>query len=135
MQIILNYKSYYEAFKIGVIDNGFTAVARVLFYPIFKNHTVCDENGTPYEADNTYSSRWGNGQIPIQIEIQQAASDNAMLQAMIEHFNNKVVPYELSDALKDEMQNTTCFSWKMGNRYAAIPALEILRSSISRTSA
>lgn len=103
MQIILNYKSYYEAFKIGVIDNGFTAVARVLFYPIFKNHTVCDENGTPYEADNTYSSRWGNGQIPIQIEIQQAASDNAMLQAMIEHFNNKVVPYELSDALKDEM--------------------------------
>ena len=103
VQIILNYKSYYEAFKIGMIDNGFTAVARVLFYPIFKDHTVCDENGTPYEVDNTYSSRWGNGQIPIQIEIQQAASDNAMLQEMINYFDTKVVPYELSDALKDEM--------------------------------
>lgn len=103
VQIILNYKSYYEAFKIGIIDNGFTSVARVLFYPIFKDHTVCDENGTPYEADNTYSSRWGNGQIPIQIEIQQAASDNAMLREMIDYFENKVVPYEISDALKDEM--------------------------------
>ena len=88
MQIILNYKSFYEAFKIGVIDSGFMAVARVLFHPIFKDHTVCDENGTPYEADNTYSSRWSNGQIPIQIEIQKAADDNAMLQKMINYFDS-----------------------------------------------
>ncbi len=34
MKIILNYKSYYEAFKLGVTDNGVTDVARLLFYPI-----------------------------------------------------------------------------------------------------
>ena len=75
MQVILNYKSYYEAFRTGVIDNGFTPVAKVLFYPVFKDNTVCDENGTPYAVDNQNASKWGNGYIPIQTEIQQAVGD------------------------------------------------------------
>lgn len=101
MQVILNYKSYYEAFRTGVIDNGFTPVAKVLFYPVFKDNTVCDENGTPYAVDNQNASKWGNGYIPIQTEIQQAVGDNDMLSKMITYFNEKVVPYEISDALKD----------------------------------
>lgn len=103
MQVILNYKSFYEAFRLGVTDKGFTPVAKVLFYPIFKDHTVCDENGTPYEVDNQNASKWGNGYIPIQIEIQQAVGDNEMLLRLIEYFNKQVVPYEISDALMDEM--------------------------------
>lgn len=103
LQVILNYKSYYEAFKTGVINNGFTSVAKVLFYPVFKDHTICDENGTPYAVDNQNASKWGNGQIPMQIEIQQAVGNNEMLQRMIDYFNDKVMPYEISEALKDEM--------------------------------
>lgn len=103
MQVILNYKSYYEAFRTGVIDNGFTPVAKVLFYPVFKDNTVCDENGTPYAVDNQNASKWGNGYIPIQTEIQQAVGNNDILPRMITYFNEKVVPYEISDALKDEM--------------------------------
>lgn len=52
MKIILNYKSYYEAFKLGVTDNGFTDVARLLFYPIFEDKTILDENLNPYDVDN-----------------------------------------------------------------------------------
>ena len=33
MQVILNHKLYYEAFGMGVIDNGCTLVAKELFYP------------------------------------------------------------------------------------------------------
>lgn len=103
MQIILNYKSYYEAFKIGVINNGFTNVAKILFFPIFKDQTICDENNLPYAVDNQNASKWGNGSVPIQIEIQQAVGENDMLEKMITYFNDKIVPMEISDALKDEM--------------------------------
>lgn len=103
MQVILNYKSYYEAFKTGIIDSGFTTVAKMLFYPVFKESTICDEKGVPYEVTNQNASKWGNGYIPIQAEIQQAVGENEMLQKMIAHFNKTIVPYEVSDALKDEM--------------------------------
>ncbi len=103
MQVILNYKSYYEAFKLGVVNSGFKPVAEVLFYPLFHPHTITDENGEPYEVDSQNSSRWGNGQIPIQKEIQTVAGENETLAVMIEYFNTKVVPLELSDGLKDEM--------------------------------
>lgn len=65
----------------------------MLFYPVFKDNTVCDENGTPYAVDNQNASKWGNGYIPIQTEIQQAVGDNDMLSRMITYFNEKVVPY------------------------------------------
>lgn len=103
MQVILNYKSYYEAFKKGVVNNGFTAVAKMLFYPVFKDGSICDENGTPYAVDNQNASKWGNGNIPIPSEIQLAVGDNAMLTKLIEHFERTIVPYEITEALRDEM--------------------------------
>ena len=51
MPRILNYKSYYEAFKLGVVDDGFTPVARLLFFPLFDplgEIVLCDENDVPY---------------------------------------------------------------------------------------
>ena len=72
MQVILNYKSYYDAFKLGMVNNGFKPVAEVLFYPLFHSHTLCDGNGTPYEVDAGNASHWGNGQDLIPKEIQDA---------------------------------------------------------------
>ena len=103
MKVILNYKSFYDAFKLGMVDDGFTPVAKVLFYPLFSAHTILDENGEPYEVDAQNASRWGNGQIPIQKEIQDAAGTNEALTKMITYFKDKVVPIELSEALMDEM--------------------------------
>ena len=31
MKVILNYKSFYDACKLGMVDDGFTPVAKVLF--------------------------------------------------------------------------------------------------------
>ena len=103
MKVILNYKSFYDAFKLGMVDDGFTPVAKILFHPLFSSHTILDENGIPYEVDAQNASRWGNGQIPIQKEIQDAAGTNDTLTKMITYFNDKVVPIELSEALMDEM--------------------------------
>ncbi len=102
MKIILNYKSYYEAFKLGVTDNGFTDVARLLFYPIFKEKTILDENLNPYDVDNANASAWGNGYKTIPKEIQAAVGKNEMLTKIITYFDSSVVPV-LSDAIADEM--------------------------------
>lgn len=103
MQVILNYKSYYEAFRLGVVNNGFKPVADVLFYPLFKSHTLMDAKGEPYEVTAQNASRWGNGQDPIQKEIQDAAGTNETLDELVHYFDNTVVPHELSPALRDEM--------------------------------
>ena len=102
LKIILNYKSYYEAFKLGVTDNGFTDVARLLFYPIFEEKTILDENLNPYDVDNVNASAWGNGYKTIPKEIQAAVGKNEMLTKIIAYFNSSVVPL-LSDAITDEM--------------------------------
>ena len=39
MKVILNYKSFYDAFKLGMVDDGFTPVAKILFHPLFSSHT------------------------------------------------------------------------------------------------
>lgn len=102
LKIILNYKSYYEAFKLGVTDNGFTDVARLLFYPIFEEKNILDENLNPYDVDNANASAWGNGYKTIPKEIQAAVGKNEMLTKIITYFDSSVVPV-LSDAIADEM--------------------------------
>jgi hypothetical protein len=103
VKIILNYKTYYEAFRLGVVNNGFKPVADVLFYPLFKSHTLMDAKGEPYEVTAQNASRWGNGQDLIQKEIQDVAGTNESLVELIRYFNDIVVPRELSPALQDEM--------------------------------
>ena len=103
MDVILNYKSYYEAFKLGVVDSGYTAVAKLLFFPLFDPHTLLNDEGVPFEADPTNSSHWAHGYIPIHINIRTEASTDATLQKYIEYFRYTVIPKKLSDATKDEM--------------------------------
>ena len=93
MQVILNYKSYFEAFRLGVVNNGFKPVAEVLFYPLFRSHILLDE------VNSQNASRWGNGQDPIQKEIQDAAgTDEKVVVTDPEHV-------EIVWKFKDEVRN------------------------------
>lgn len=106
MPRILNYKSYYEAFKLGVVDDGFTPVARLLFFPLFDpkgSIVLCDENDVPYEANNKNSSAWGNGTEPIPQRIQTEIGKNETLAILIKHFSSKDFKAAISDAKEDEM--------------------------------
>lgn len=106
MPRILNYKSYYEAFKLGVVDDGFTPVARLLFFPLFDPQgsiVLCDENDVPYEANNKNSSAWGNGTEPIPQRIQIEIGKNETLDILIKHFTSKDFKAAISDAKEDEM--------------------------------
>lgn len=106
MPRILNYKSYYEAFKLGVVDDGFTPVARLLFFPLFDpkgNIVLCDENDVPYEVNNKNSSAWGNGTEPIPQRIQTEIGKNETLTILIKHFSSKDFKAAISDAKEDEM--------------------------------
>ena len=89
MPRILNYKFFYEAFRLGVIDDGFTSVARLLFFPLFDpmgEIIFCDENGIPYEVNNKNSSAWGNGTEPIPQIIQAEIGKNETLAILIKYF-------------------------------------------------
>ena len=106
MPRILNYKSYYEAFKLGVVDDGFTPVARLLFFPLFDplgEIVLCDENDVPYEANNKNSSAWGNGTESIPQKIQTEIGKNETLVLLINHFNSNDFKDAISDAKEDEM--------------------------------
>jgi len=106
MPKILNYKSYYEAFKLGVVDDGFTPVARLLFFPLFDPNgdiVLCDENDVPYEVNNKNGSAWGNGTEPIPQRIQTEIGKNETLEILIKHFASNNFKVAISDAKEDEM--------------------------------
>ena len=75
MKTVLNYSAYYEVFSIGVVDSGYTAVARMLFSPLFDPHILLDKNGVPYEVNNQNAQGWSIGKDLIPKEIQKAAND------------------------------------------------------------
>lgn len=66
MQVILNYKSYFEAFRRGIVNNGFKPVAEVLFYLLFRSHTLLDAKSVPYEVNSQNASRWGMDRIQFK---------------------------------------------------------------------
>ena len=106
MPKILNYKSYYEAFKLGVVDDGFTPVARLLFFPVFDPFgeiALCDETGEPYGIDNKNASAWGNGTEPIPQIVQTEIGKNETLDVIIEYFSSSTFKEAISDAKEDEM--------------------------------
>lgn len=103
---ILNYKAFYEAFKLGVVDDGFTPVARLLFSPLFDPQgdiILCDENDVPYEVNNKNSSAWGNGTEPIPQKIQAEIGKNETLAILIKYFSSQDFKVAISDAKEDEM--------------------------------
>ncbi len=106
MPRILNYKSYYEAFKLGVIDDGFTPVARLLFSPLFDTKwdiIVCDDYEVPYAVDPQNASAWGNGFEPIPGNIQKVAAKKETLDVIIKCFSSKDFIENIVDAKTDEM--------------------------------
>ena len=105
-QLILNYKSYYEAFSNGVVKKGYKPVADILFKPLFDPHTICDQEGNPYEINAQNANAWGKGQEPIPTEIQSAVGKAEWLEVLIKYFEGLLQKGILSDALKDEMLET-----------------------------
>jgi len=106
MPRILNYKSFYEAFKLGVVDDGFTPVARMLFEPLFdpdRDPPLCDENGELYKVTNRNASEWGNGTEPIPIAIQTDVGKKEALELIINHFSKKEFMDKIIFAKEDEM--------------------------------
>ena len=106
MPRILNYKSYYEAFRLGVIDDGFTPVGRLLFFPLFDpmgTILLCDENDVPYEVNNKNASAWGNGTEPIPQKIQTEIGKKETLEILIKYFTSKDFTQMIVDAKEDEM--------------------------------
>ena len=105
MQVILNYKSYFEAFKVGVIDDGFTPVARLLFHPLFDPDklAVCDENGVLYVADNRVTPDWSRGYKSIPRNIRIAAGKKETLQVLIDYFNSTEFKEQLLEIKEDDL--------------------------------
>ncbi len=108
MQVILNYKSFYEAFKIGVIDDGYTSVARLLFFPLFDpdHMALCDETGELYEVDNRNANDWSKGLKQIPRLIREAAGKKDTLQVLIEHFNSDSFKNALIEIREDDMDES-----------------------------
>lgn len=106
MPRILNYKSYYEAFKQGVVDDGYTPVARLLFFPIFDPKgtiILCDENDVPYAVDNKNAFAWSKGTEPIPQIIQAEIGKKETLDILITYFSSKALTAKIADAKADEM--------------------------------
>ena len=105
MKTVLNYSAYYEVFSIGVVDSGYTAVARMLFSPLFDPHILLDKNGVPYEVNNQNAQGWSIGKDLIPKEIQKAANDKKWKEKIISHFTDDLYPAQMNTATKDEMLN------------------------------
>lgn len=106
MQVILNYKSLYEAVKIGVVNDGYTSVTRMLFFPVFDIYwgiMPCDADGVPYAVDNQNANSWCKGEEPIPTEIKKAIGKKTTLEALIEYYKSKDFTDQLYEATEDEM--------------------------------
>lgn len=93
MQIILNYKSFYEAIKIGVVNDGYTPVTRILFFPVFDIHwriRPCNTNGVPYEVNNQNANSWCKGEEPIPTAIKTAIRKKATLEVLSKYYRSAV---------------------------------------------
>ena len=106
MRVILNYKSLYEAVKVGVTNDGYTPVTRMLFFPVFDpkgDIQPCDENGVPYEVDTKNANAWCKGEDNIPISIKIAVGKKSTLEALINYYKSKQFTDQLYEATEDEM--------------------------------
>ena len=101
MRVILNYKSLYEAVKVGVTNDGYTPVTRMLFFPVFDpkgDIQPCDENGVPYEVDTKNANAWCKGEDNIPISIKTAVGKKSTLEALINYYKSKQFTDQLYEA-------------------------------------
>ena len=106
MNVILNYKSYFEAFRIGMSDQGYTAVARVLFSPLFEPGELLDEFDNPYGVTNQNARAWALGIEHIPQNIKKAITNRTTgakwRKAIIDGFAF-IYPDKVSSVTKKEM--------------------------------
>lgn len=78
----------------------------MLFFPIFDPKgtiIACDENGTPYAADNKNSNAWCKGEDNIPVNLQKAVGKDETLEILIAYFKSKKFTDQLINATEDEM--------------------------------
>lgn len=106
MQIILNYKAFYEAAKVGIALQGYTPVTRLLFFPVFDINwgiMPCDENDVPYEVDTKNANAWCKGEDPIPVAIQKCVGKNDTLDTLIKYYKSSEFTDQLLEATDEEM--------------------------------
>ncbi|MBQ9327924.1 MAG: hypothetical protein IJ225_05255 [Solobacterium sp.] len=106
MRVILNYKSLYEAVKVGVTNDGYTPVTRLLFFPVFDpkgDILPCDDNGIPYAVDTKNANAWCKGEDNIPVNIKTAVGKKSTLEALIKYYKSKDFTDQLYEATEDEM--------------------------------
>ena len=106
MRVILNYKSLYEAVKVGVTNDGYTPVTRMLFFPVFDpkgDIQPCDENGVPYAVDTKNANAWCKGEDNIPVNIKTAVGKKSTLESLIKYYKSKAFTDNLYEATEDEM--------------------------------
>lgn len=112
MQVILNYKSFYEAVKIGVVNDGYTPVTRMLFFPVFDVNwgiQPCDADGVPYEVNNQNANSWCKGEEPIPAPVKTAVGKKTTLEALIKYYKSKDFTDQLYEATEDEMYEAVIY--------------------------
>ena len=110
--MILNYKSFYEAVKIGVVNDGYTPVTRMLFFPVFDVNwgiQPCDADGVPYEVNNQNANSWCKGEEPIPAPVKTAVGKKTTLEALIKYYKSKDFTDQLYEATEDEMYEAVIY--------------------------
>ena len=100
------YKSLYEAVKVGVTNDGYTPVTRMLFFPVFDpkgDIQPCDENGVPYAVDTKNANAWCKGEDNIPVNIKTAVGKKSTLESLIKYYKSKAFTDNLYEATEDEM--------------------------------
>lgn len=106
-----NFKSFYNIYKEALLDDNQTQAVSSLFAPIFENRNF--PNNPRNKADMEYlvidskrASEWvGDNNRSVRHDVAKAAQEAAIVGAIVKHFEDVIVPKELSDYKLDSMVN------------------------------
>ena len=104
-----NFKSFYNIYKEALLDDNQTQAVSSLFAPIFENRNF--PNNPRNKADMEYlvidskrASEWvGDNNRSVRHDVAKAAQEAAIVGAIVKHFEDVIVPKELSDYKLDSM--------------------------------
>ena len=104
-----NFKSFYNIYKEALLDDNQTQAVSSLFAPIFENRKF--PNNPRNKADMEYlvidskraSECVGDNNRSVRHDVAKAAQEAAIVGAIVKHFEDVIVPKELSDYILDSM--------------------------------
>ena len=106
---VLNFKSFYEVYKEALLDDNQTTAVSSLFAPIlnsrfFPNNYKDKTDTTPLVIDSKKASEWvTDSKHSVRNDVAKAAQSVSLIDLIIEHFEEEIIPNELDDYLFDGM--------------------------------